>query len=167
MKTEPTPQPRLITSLRIGVLSDTHGFLDPRIPGIFEGVEYILHGGDIGPAKIIFELEKIAPVTAVLGNTDGGIDFRETEVVILGGRKFLVHHIVDVHVPQESLANRIEREAPDAVIFGHTHQPHNRVVGRTLYFNPGYAGKPRFNLPRSVALLHCTTDGIRAEFKPL
>ena len=153
--------------MRIGVISDTHGFLDPRIAGFFKGVEHILHGGDIGPSTIIYELENIAPVTAVLGNTDGGIDFRETEVVLLAGRKFLVHHIVDVRAPQELIAGRIKREAPDAVIFGHTHKPHNEVVGSTLYFNPGYAGKPRFNLPRSVAILHCQPSGIRAEFIPL
>jgi len=153
--------------MRIGVISDTHGFLDARVRRIFEGVEHILHGGDIGPSTIIYELENIAPVTAVLGNTDGGLDFRETEVVLLAGRKFLVHHIVDVRAPQELIAGRIERESPDAVIFGHTHKPHNEVVGSTLYFNPGYAGKPRFNLPRSVAILHCQPSGIRAEFIPL
>lgn len=153
--------------MRIGVISDTHGFLDTRVRRIFEGVEHILHGGDIGPSTIIYELENIAPVTAVLGNTDGGLDFRETEVVLLAGRKFLVHHIVDVRAPQELIAGRIEREAPDVVIFGHTHKPHNEVVGSTLYFNPGYAGKPRFNLPRSVAILHCEPSGIRAELFPL
>jgi hypothetical protein len=151
----------------LGVISDTHGFLDPRIPSFFEGVEHILHGGDIGPASLLRQLEGIAPVTAVLGNTDGGLDVRETEVVELAGRKFLLHHIVDVHEPHETIRRRIEREAPNVVVFGHTHKPHHQNIGGTLFFNPGYAGKPRFNLPRSVALLHCTAEGVQVEFKAL
>lgn len=153
--------------MRIGVISDTHGLLDPRIKGLFDGVDHILHGGDIGPASLIYELERIAPVTAVTGNTDCGLDYRETEIVSLAGRKFIVHHIVDVHDPAEGIKNRIQREEPDVVIFGHTHKPHSSTIGKTLYFNPGYAGKPRFNLPRSVALLHCSAEGIRPEFKSL
>jgi putative phosphoesterase len=153
--------------MRIGVISDTHGLLDPRIKSLFAGVEHILHGGDIGPTSIIDALEKIAPVTAVLGNTDAGLEYRETEIVTLAGRKFIIHHIVDVHEPAEGIKDRIEREEPDVVVFGHTHKPHSSTIGKTLFFNPGYAGKPRFNLPRSVAILHCDADGIRPEFKSL
>ncbi|HVV72662.1 MAG TPA: metallophosphoesterase family protein, partial [Verrucomicrobiae bacterium] len=56
--------------MRIGVISDTHNYLDPRVAEIFRGVEHILHGGDIGLPSILLELERIAPVTAVQGNTD-------------------------------------------------------------------------------------------------
>ncbi|MEW6157039.1 MAG: metallophosphoesterase family protein [Verrucomicrobiota bacterium] len=153
--------------MRIGVISDTHGHLDPKIKTIFAGVDHILHGGDIGLPWLILELEEMAPVTAVLGNTDQGLHYRETEVVQLGARKFLVHHIVDVHAPQESLERRLRREQPDVVVFGHTHKPFAQTVGSTFYFNPGYAGKPRFNLPRSVAILHCDSTEIRPEYFPL
>jgi putative phosphoesterase len=151
----------------LGLISDTHDFLDPRVASLFKGVEHILHAGDIGRASIILALERIAPVTAVLGNTDAGLDVRETELVELGGSKFLLHHIVDVREPHESLRRRIEREAPDVVVFGHTHKPYDETIGSTRYLNPGYAGKTRFNLPRSVALLHCGPEGVRVEFKPL
>lgn len=153
--------------MRIGVISDTHGFLDSRVPKIFDGVEHILHAGDIGYTSIILELENIAPVTAVLGNNDAGLNFNETEVVVLAGRKFLVHHIVSVHALHDVVRRRIEKEKPDVVVFGHTHQPHSETVGTTLYFNPGYAGKPRFNLERTVAVLHCDGDKLRAEFRSL
>jgi putative phosphoesterase len=155
--------------MRIGVISDTHGFFDPRIPSVFEGVEHILHAGDIGDRAIIRQLAKIAPVTAVLGNNDAGLEpeFKETEVIQLGERKFLIHHIVDVHGPQENIRPLIEREAPDVVVFGHSHQPHCQKIGTTLYFNAGYAGRPRFTLERSVAVLHCGPGKISAEFKPL
>ncbi len=153
--------------MKIGVISDTHDHLDPRIFDLFDGVDHILHGGDIGLPAIIMDLETIAPVTAVLGNNDAYTKFRETEVVQLAGRKFLVHHIVDTLAPAEPIKRRIIREGPDVVIFGHTHKRHCETVGRTLYFNPGYAGRPRFALNRSVAILHCDDSGIRTEFKDL
>lgn len=153
--------------MTLGLLADTHDHFDPKIPGLFAGVEHILHGGDIGLPWVILELEQIAPVTAVLGNNDAGLDYRETELVRLGGLTFLVHHIVDPRRPSESLQRRLIREAPDVVVYGHTHKPHRETIGRTLYLNPGYAGKPRFNLPRSVAVLHCDAGGIRPEFLEL
>jgi hypothetical protein len=153
--------------MKIGVISDTHNHFDPKIPELFAGVDHILHGGDVGLPWIILELESIAPVTAVLGNNDEGLHYGETEVIELGGRKFLVHHIVDVHRPAEPLQRRIAREKPDVVVFGHSHKPFNETIGKTLYFNPGYAGKPRFGQPRSVAILHCDATGLRAEQREL
>ena len=153
--------------MKLGVISDTHGHLDPRIPALFEGVEHILHAGDIGPYSILSDLERIAPVTAVLGNNDFDLTIRDLEILTLNGRKFLLHHIVDVSQPAADLRSRITRETPDAVIFGHTHKPFAEQRGTILYFNPGYAGRPRFNLSRSVAILHCDSAGIRHEFKNL
>ncbi len=153
--------------MKIGVISDTHNHFDPKIRTLFAGVDHIMHAGDIGLPWIILELEFIAPVTAVLGNNDQGLSFKETEVVKLGGRKFLVHHIVDIHRPAEAVARRIAREKPDVVVFGHSHKPFDEVRDGRLYFNPGYAGRPRFGQARSVAILHCDESGVRAEFCPL
>ena len=153
--------------MKIGVISDTHDYLDPRISGIFEGVDHILHGGDIGMPWLILQLENIAPVTAVLGNTDAGLHFKETELVELDGFKFLIHHIVDAHAPSPDLQRQLTKHNPDVVVFGHTHKPFSERIGKTLFFNPGYAGKPRFALPRSVAILHCDNGGLRPEFKEL
>ena len=153
--------------MKIGVISDTHGFLDPKIPGLFAGVGHILHAGDIGNAFIVFELEQIAPVTAVLGNTDVNLPFKETEAVKLAARKFLVHHVVNPHAPADKIKHRIARERPDAVVFGHTHKPFCESIGGILFFNPGYAGKPKFGAERSVAVLHCDEKEIRAEYLKL
>jgi putative phosphoesterase len=150
--------------MKIGVISDTHNFFDPRIPALFADVDHILHAGDIGLPWVILELEQIAPVTVVLGNNDEGLPFKETELIKLGRRKFLVHHIVDVNQPSETVRRCIARERPDVVVFGHSHKPFNQVLGGVLYFNPGYAGKPRFGDPRSVAILHCNNEAIRAEY---
>ncbi len=153
--------------MKIGVISDTHDFLDPRVPKMFAGVDHILHGGDVGMPWLLLQLEDIAPVTAVLGNTDSGVHLRLTEVAQLDGRKFFVHHIVNPHEPGNELQARLARERPDVVVFGHTHRPFCETIGKTLFFNPGYAGKPRFGLERSVAILHCDRAGIRPEYLPL
>jgi hypothetical protein len=153
--------------MKIGVISDTHGYFDPGIAESFAGVDHILHGGDIGQASVIHELEALAPVTAVLGNTDAGLSFKETEWVQLAGRKFLLRHIVNPHAPADRLQTLLDREKPDAVVFGHTHQPFCQTIGGTLFFNPGYAGKPKFGQERSVALLHCDGTELRPELLPL
>jgi putative phosphoesterase len=150
--------------MKIGVISDTHGHLDSSVARIFAGVDHILHGGDIGSHAIITELAKIAPVTAVLGNNDSGLEFRETEIAELAGRKFLVHHIVAPNSPAGVIRGRIESEQPDVVVFGHTHRPFCGQIGNVLYFNPGYAGRPRFALERTVALLEVDGNGLRSRF---
>ncbi|MGA2279722.1 MAG: metallophosphoesterase family protein [Verrucomicrobiota bacterium] len=153
--------------MKIGVISDTHGFLDPKVADIFAGVSHILHAGDMGGDSIIAELEAIAPVTAVLGNTDSSPTFRLTEVVTLGQRKFIVHHIVNPHALKENLQLQFARERPDAVVFGHTHKAFCETIGGVLYLNPGYAGKPKFDAERTVAILHCGEKEIRPEFLSL
>ncbi len=150
--------------MKLGVISDTHDYLDPRVAGLFAGVEHILHAGDIGERSIIAELELIAPVTAVLGNNDNDPAFQLTELVTLGSLKFLVHHIVTPGVFTQPIHKRIAAESPDVVVFGHTHEAYARQFGSTLFFNPGYAGRPRFRMERSVALLHCEGGGVRHEF---
>ncbi len=148
----------------IGLISDTHGHFDERIPELFREVEHIVHAGDIGSAEILRRLESIAPVTAVLGNNDFDPRLREFETVELASRRLLVHHIVDPRHPSEALRERLLRSNPDVVIGGHTHKACSVTVGQRLFLNPGYAGRPRFGMPRSLALLHCGPRALRPEF---
>ena len=151
--------------IKIGVISDTHNFFDPKISGFFQGVEHILHAGDIGLPSILLELQEIAPVTAVSGNTDDpGFNYPHTEVVRLGGRRFLIHHIVQPHHLSDSLKARMLREKADVVIFGHTHKPYRQVVNGILFFNPGYAGNSRFGMDRSVAVLSVGEGELEAKY---
>ena len=153
---------------RIGVISDTHNFLDQRIPSLFAGVEHILHAGDIGQPRVLLELERIAPVTAVGGNTDDpGFRYRQTESVEIAGRRFLLHHIVNPRDVSDQLKARVARQKPDVVVFGHTHKPFHEMLDGIFFFNPGYAGKTRFGMERSVAILHCEGKSIRPEYLPL
>ena len=150
--------------MKIGVISDTHDYLEPRIKELFAGVDHILHAGDVGSAWITFQLEQIAPVTAVIGNTDSQLSLKENEVVTLAGHKFMVQHIVNPQTPDEKLRRLIVKHQPSVVVFGHTHKIFDKTLGSTRFFNPGYSGKPKFNQPRSVAVLHCDDSGITPEF---
>ena len=151
----------------LGLIADTHGYLDPRIPELFAGVHHILHAGDFGGQQIIDQLNVIAPVTAVLGNNDFEPGFRATELVELQGCRCFIHHIVDRPHPAASLLERIARSQADIVVFGHTHMKYlDRDDGR-LWVNPGYSGKPRPSTLRSVALLELSPEGPIVKFLPL
>jgi uncharacterized protein len=157
--------------MRLGVISDTHGLLRPEVFLLFEGVDRILHAGDIGPLDLLTELEAIAPVTAVWGNTDG-FDVRRTvpevvETEILGFR-FLLLHGHQLGSPTPAAINRAYPDA-DVVIFGHTHRPLLTVVDQVVtVMNPGGAGRRRFDLPASAGIMELE-PGIppRARLVPL
>jgi putative phosphoesterase len=153
--------------MKLGVISDTHGFLDPRVEALFKGVDHILHAGDIGSPIIELELKFISPVTVVLGNNDDGLPFKDTEVITLAGKKILVHHIVNPRAPGDTVKSRIARHRPDIVVFGHTHKKFAETVDGIFFFNPGYAGKPRFGAERSLGILHLDGPDIRHSFIPL
>jgi hypothetical protein len=142
--------------MRIGVIADTHGLLRPEVYQVFAEVDHILHAGDIGPPELLAELEAIAPVTAVWGNTDGwDLRAKVTEVaeVDLLGFQFVVLH---GHQVQPLTPERLVELYPDAlaIIHGHTHRPYLTLVDRVVtVMNPGGAGARRFDLPASVGIL--------------
>ena len=153
--------------MKIGVISDTHGFLDPRIPDLFKGVDHILHAGDIGYASVILELEFIAPVTAVLGNNDTGLDFPELGRVKLGEFQFQIEHIVPPMKPAPDVAERLRRTGTAALVFGHSHRRYCATHDGVLFFNPGYAGKPKLGLLRSAAIIEFENGTLRPKFLDL
>lgn len=153
--------------MKLGLISDTHGFLDPRLPRIFRGVDHILHAGDIGPDFLIAQLESIAPATAVLGNNDNSPCFPLTQVKVLGEVKFLVHHIVSPRALTDELKARMAKEKPDVVMFGHSHQQFDQTINGVRFVNPGYAGKPKFGAERSVALMEISGQTIEVRFVKL
>lgn len=151
----------------LGVISDTHDFFDPTLPELFSAVDHILHAGDIGKHRILHQLEQIAPVTAVLGNNDLGLPCREFENVTHGGVVFFLQHIVNPLKPDADLARRLELVRPGVVVFGHTHKAYNARHRGTLFLNPGYAGRPRFGAPRSVAIVKLRDGECAVTFHPL
>lgn len=139
--------------MQLGLISDTHGHLPHSVHEALAGVDYILHAGDVGPMDIITELEAIAPVRAVLGNTDYGIALPESRVEEFWGERILIHHIVDVDYPSQIMRELLKSETPDIVVFGHTHVPFDDHRGGIRYINPGSASRPRGGSPPSVAIL--------------
>lgn len=138
---------------RIGLVSDTHGMFRPELFQALEGVELILHAGDVGPDAILERLETIAPVRAVFGNTDapGRHLLHESIDITIASVRIHVSHGHEVGSPNpERLAAKYDA---DVIVYGHTHrQLIARVDGR-LVVNPGAAGARRFNLDPSVAVL--------------
>ena len=155
----------------VGVVSDTHGQFDPYLHDLFEGVEHILHGGDVGPESILDEFETIAPASAVRGNTDLSLSearfpiYRYQEV---GGFGFLLTHIIDDPTdPETELRRHLELRGPRVVIYGHTHQHRAIESEGVLFLNPGSAGPKRFRLRRTACLLHLGDEGPRPTFYDL
>lgn len=154
----------------VGVVSDTHGFYDPRVPPLLMGVEHILHAGDIGSEDVIQRLGDIAPVTAVRGNNDreGPVSAcPEQQVLELGGCRVLLTHIVKV--PKEgstALASYTSRGV-DVVVYGHSHIAFQEHRGGVLFFNPGAAGKRRFKVVPSIGLLELQPGRAEGRVVPL
>ena len=157
--------------MRIGLIADTHGLLRPEVFAAFDGVDRILHAGDIGEPELLIELETIAPVTAVWGNTDGfPLRERLPEVVEtrLEGFDFLLLHGHQLGSPSPDALHR-RWPAAEVIIFGHTHKPLLTIVDQVVtVMNPGGAGPRRFDLPASVGIMELE-PGIppRARLVPL
>jgi len=146
--------------IELGIISDTHGLLRPALFRALEGVDHILHAGDVGPPDILTALEAVAPVTAVTGNTDG-FELRhrvpEVQTLELGGIRVVVTH---GHQFGRGPTPALLREGwPDAglVVFGHTHRPLMERIGGAWFVNPGSCGPRRFNLP--VEMVRATISG--------
>ena len=135
----------------VGLISDTHGLVRPDVHTALAGVELILHAGDVGGDDILDELQLIAPVRAVRGNTDPPDDRRmpaSIEMEIAGIRVHVSHgHEIGSPTP----AKLLERYDATVIIYGHTHKQLIANVGSRWVVNPGAAGPRRFDLLPSVA----------------
>jgi uncharacterized protein len=157
--------------MRLGVISDTHGQLRANVLDVFAEVDHILHAGDVGKPEILIDLEAIAPVTAVYGNSDG-MELRsrlpQVATLRLDGFDIVVAHGDQLGSPTpEALVEAF----PDAeiIVYGHTHKPLLQLVNKTItVMNPGAAGPARFDLKPSVGIMELE-PGIppRARIVPL
>ena len=148
----------------VGILSDNHSDWPLHIAESLAGVDAIIHAGDIGPYKLVLDMEAIAPTTAVLGNTDGDMPINESAVVMLDSKKFFVQHIVDPHRLQATLRERLKRIEPDVVVFGHTHMPFCETLGGVLFLNPGSVTQPRGDYRPSMVRMTLDNGKITPQF---
>lgn len=151
--------------MRIGLVSDTHGLLDPALPALFRGCARVLHAGDVVRPEILDALAAIAPVTAVRGNNDRDprlAGLPDTVLLQLGPlRLLLVHDLGPRERPRPPARPLLVRERAELVVHGHSHRPGTALLAGRLFVNPGSAGPRRFRLPRTAALL--SVRGRRAE----
>lgn len=141
----------------VGAISDTHGTLDPRVLDEFAGVAHILHAGDVGGLDVLNQLETIAPVTAVRGNTDNAsmpwLELQE-RLQVAGCPIRILHDLDDA-------GGRIP-SATRVVVSGHTHVAYIVERGGVLFVNPGSASEPRGGAGPSVAILEIVAGTVRA-----
>jgi len=149
-----------VTTLRIGIISDTHGLLRPEALAALRGSDYIIHAGDVGDAAILSELAEIAPVTAIRGNLDHGARSRKlptTDVLEVQGISiYVLHHLAELDLKPEAAGFA-------AVIYGHSHVPKQELKNGVLYFNPGSAGPRRFRLPVTIGRLRVKEGKVSGE----
>ena len=148
----------------IGLISDTHGLVRPEALKALEGVELIVHAGDIGKPEVLNRLQAIAPVAAIKGNNDTAPWARH------------IPEILDLHVKDRTLRvihnvrdseSNLHEAGIDVVISGHSHKPSLESRDNVLFVNPGSAGPRRFKLPVTVGLLLLRKAEVTAEIVEL
>ena len=132
--------------MKIGVISDTHipskaRFLPKIILNTFQNVDHIIHAGDLTSMDVIYQLEKLAPVSAVAGNTDPYEVFQRLgykKIVSLGNFTFGIFH--GHGMGSRTVDRAIEcfkKDTVNCIIFGHSHIPYCQNHNNILLFNPG------------------------------
>ena len=141
---------------KIGLLSDTHSYLDERILHHLSGCDEIWHAGDFGTAAVIEELAAVAPLRGVYGNIDGR-DVRDTQPLVqsfaLEGLHVLMTHIGGYPGHYSPAARPLlAQERPGLFISGHSHilkvMPDPKLG--LLHLNPGAAGRHGFHKVRTL-----------------
>lgn len=131
--------------MRIGVISDTHLHSVEELPRdivrAFSDVDLIIHTGDFTMLPVLAGLQKMAEVKAVRGNMDSE-EIREAlpekELLVINGKRIGIIHGSG---PPWGIENRVREQfgQVDVILFGHTHQAKNEVIGGVLFLNPGQA----------------------------
>jgi len=147
--------------MKVGVIADTHGFLHPQVPEVFQGVDRILHAGDVGGREVFQKLHLIAPVIGVRGNYDqelAGHLLPDPSLIDLDGiPTLLTHRLIafEWSSGKEEFARAVRQFAghPKLIIFGHTHFPVAEEVDGLYFLNPGYCGPDPLEWEPSVGIL--------------
>jgi len=150
--------------IRVGLISDTHGLLRPQALAWLQGCDAIVHGGDIGDAEILGQLQQIAPLTAVRGNNDTdawAFAVPETQQLRVGEVSiYVLHALALIDIDPAAAGFRV-------VVSGHSHKPIIDERGGVLYVNPGSAGPRRFKLPVSMGELLIDGAAVQARLVDL
>jgi len=148
---------------KIGLISDTHSYLNPKVLEYFKDVDLIWHAGDIGKMDVFYALDELKPTRAVYGNIDDAAArrmFKETEIFMCEGVKVMIRHISGYPGRYNRITkNIIADEKPKLVIAGHSHI--TKVIYdkelEHLHMNPGAAGK--VGIQKINTILRFAIDG--------
>ncbi len=161
------------TIKKVGVIADTHlptraRFIPPLVFQTFMDVQLILHAGDLVDEAVIDEFKTLAPVEAIAGNMDPLLLKRKLgrlKLIRIGKLAIGLLHgdLSGRMIDFGFVANLFKPEEPEAIVFGHLHQPVIRRIGRTLFFNPGSAVEPRRGSKASCGLLTINNVDIEGE----
>lgn len=159
---------------RIGVISDTHipkkrKALPQALFDGLSGVDLIIHAGDINKDYVIYELEEIAPVEAVAGNTDddyihGMLGIKKL-ITVESCRIGIIHGDGAYGTTLERSRKAFLEDKPACVVFGHSHIPFNEVIDRVLFFNPGSPTDKRRQERFSYGILSVKDEKVVGEIR--
>jgi hypothetical protein len=154
--------------MKIGLISDTHSYLDPKIKKHLEHCDEIWHAGDIGDMRLADELEKFKPLRAVFGNIDDKalqVRFPEDLWFTCEGLTVWMTHIGGAPPNYNPRVKKILKEKiPDIFICGHSHILRIKRDGsykNMLYLNPGAAGNQGFHSIKTIVRFEVTGKEIR------
>jgi putative phosphoesterase len=151
---------------KIGLLSDTHGDLDPKIFKHFKDVDEIWHAGDIGSIEVIDELRKFKPLRAVYGNIDDHkirLEFPEFNRFWCEDVEVLITHIGGKPGKYSKPAfDALEHKTPKLFICGHSHilLVHFDPLYKMLWMNPGACGIKGFHQVKTILRFTIDKDKI-------
>lgn len=156
--------------IKVGVISDTHiprraKALPDFVFESFEGVDLILHAGDLLSEDVITDLETIAPVYAVAGNNDSFEIYHkygERRIVEVGGKRIGLTHGYGRDKTHLNAYAEFMEDYVDCIVFGHSHAPYNEALNGVLLFNPGSPTDRRFEPMFSLGMLYID-DTIKGE----
>jgi putative phosphoesterase len=168
--------------VRVAILADTHGWVDPRVLDVVAGCDLAIHGGDVGGASVLAALRpRSGHVRAVLGNNDVPSKWPESERDLLtglpasldislpGGRLVAVH---GHRIPARDRHARLRERFPDArlLVYGHSHRLVLDLDAEPWVVNPGAAGHVRTYGGPSCLVLSASLGDWRLEtfrFRPV
>ena len=154
--------------MNIGLLSDTHGFLDENIFHYFRDCDEVWHAGDFGTMDVADRLEKFKPFRGVFGNIDNKqiqIKYPEHQKFEIGGLKIWMTHIGGYPPSYHpKIKDQIPYEKPDVFICGHSHilkvMPDKSIPG-LLHINPGASGHHGLHLIRTLIRFNVTDSRVQ------
>lgn len=143
--------------MKIGLLSDTHSLLDPKVFTHFSSCDEVWHAGDIGDLAVAEALENFKPFRAVYGNIDTKdiqVRYPEDLRFTCEGVNVLITHIGGAPPNYNPRAKKLFKEkTPDLFICGHSHIlriKKDPVYNNMLYLNPGACGNQGFHLMKTI-----------------